>query len=201
LDEIAELSHDAQGKLLRLIEEKRVRRVGGLTDTSVDVRIIAATNRDPQREVEAGRFRRDLLYRLNVLTLTLPPLRERGGGIRLLPPHFIAAAARQYGRSPQTPSAGGPAARRAAPRLRDVRELSHAIERAVLLVDGETIDARHLGREQHASEPARSGMSLEEVERQLLQQALAESGGNVTRAARRLGVSREVMRYRMRKHG
>src|SRR5262245_7443853 len=201
LDEIAELSHDAQGKLLRLIEEKRVRRVGGITDTSVDVRIIAATNRDPEREVEAGRFRRDLLYRLNVLTLTLPPLRERGDDIRLLAEHFITAAARKYGRSPKTLSASGLAALLADPWFGTWRELSHGSKRAVLLVDGETIDARHLGRDQRAAEPARSGMSLEEVERQLLQQALAESGGNVTRAARRLGVSREVMRYRMRKHG
>jgi two-component system, NtrC family, response regulator AtoC len=205
LDEIGELGSEAQAKLLRVIEEKTVRRLGGLHDVEVDVRIIAATNRDPAQEVAAGRLRKDLFYRLNVLTLTLPPLRERGEDTLLLARHFLDVSARKYARPPKSlaPSA-------AACLLRDrwvgnVRELAHVIERAMLMVDADVIEARDLRQPTTVDGPDAErdteAPGLEAVERQLIRQALEESHGNVSGAARRLGVSRELLRYRARKHG
>jgi two-component system response regulator AtoC len=209
LDEIGELDLEAQGKLLRAIEEKKVRRVGGLGDCRIDVRIIAATNRDLTRLASEGRFRLDLLYRLKVLTLALPPLRERGGDIQLLASHFIALYARKYDRRPKRLTGDAEAALASCEWIGNVRELAHVIERAMLLVEGDTIDAWHLGLESHlpaeAPEPGRTEAgepgTLDAVERQLMRQALEANGWNVSVAARRLGVSREVLRYRMRKHG
>ncbi len=209
LDEVGELDLEAQGKLLRAIEEKKVRRLGGLGDCRVDVRIIAATNRDLGRLANEGRFRLDLLYRLKVLTLALPPLRERGSDIRLLATHFVALYARKYDRRPKRLTADADAALAACDWIGNVRELAHVIERATLLVEGDTIEARHLGLESHvpvdvATAAAADGESpgtLDAVERQLMRQALETHGWNVSVAARHLGVSREVLRYRMRKHG
>ena len=209
LDEIGELDLEAQGKLLRAIEEKKIRRVGGLGDCRIDVRIIAATNRDLGRRANEGRFRLDLLYRLKVLTLALPPLRERGGDVQLLAGHFMALYARKYDRRPKRLTSAAEAALASCEWIGNVRELAHVIERAMLLVEGDTIDAWHLGLESHlpaetpepdhaaAGEPG----TLDAVERQLMRQALEANGWNVSLAARRLGVSREVLRYRMRKHG
>jgi DNA-binding NtrC family response regulator len=211
LDEIAELGVDAQSKLLRLIEEKRIRRIGGLADTPVDVRVIAATNRDLGELASGDRFRKDLLYRLNVLMLTLPPLRERGDDAQLLAEHFLRVYVHKYGRAPKTLSPSAIAAIAADPWVGNVRELAHAIERAVLLADGDTIEAEHLARtvggvdkkaaDGDATTPAASGGTLENVERQLIVQGLERSAWNVSLAARRLGVSREVLRYRMHKYG
>ena len=205
LDEIGELDLEAQGKLLRAIEEKTIRRVGGLADCRVDVRVIAATNRDLQQLASDGRFRLDLLYRLNVLTLTLPPLRDRGDDVRTLARHFIETYARKYDRPAKRLTPGAKDALGACRWVGNVRELAHVIERAMLLVASDTIDVPQLGLESHlAAEPeegpAEAG-TLEAAERQLMRQALEGSGWNVSDAARRLGVSREVLRYRMRKHG
>jgi DNA-binding NtrC family response regulator len=210
LDEIAELSVDAQAKLLRIIEEKQIRRIGGLTDTHVDVRIIAATSRDLPRLAASDRFRKDLLYRLNVLTLNLPPLRERSDDAQLLAAHFIGLYSRKYGRRPKKLSRAATAAIAADPWVGNVRELAHAIERAVLLADDDTIEAHHLSREvgaAHAGGPGAAGDelptggTLDEMERIMIVRALEGSSGNISEAARRLGVSREVLRYRMQKHG
>jgi DNA-binding NtrC family response regulator len=199
LDEVGELGHAAQAKLLRAIEDKVVRRIGALVDSPVDVRIVAATNRDLTEEVSAGRFRQDLFYRLNVLALTLPPLRERGEDVPILAGHYLDLYGRKYGR-PQKSLAPDAIAALAAERwIGNVRELAHVIERAVLMTDTPVVEARHLGLGTRADEPA--GTRLEEVERQLIRRALEECGGNVSQAARRLGVSRELLRYRMRKHG
>jgi DNA-binding NtrC family response regulator len=203
LDEIAELGADAQAKLLRVIEEKTVRRLGGLHDVTVDVRIIAATNRDPAEEVAAGRLRRDLYYRLDVLTLTLPPLRERGDDVLLLARHFLELFARKYGRAAKSFAPDALACLLRDAWVGNVRELAHVVERAMLMVDGDVIEARHLRPAGTTvvpvPEPANPG--LEEAERQLIQQALDDEHGNVSGAARRLGVSRELLRYRARKHG
>jgi DNA-binding NtrC family response regulator len=211
LDEIAELSVDGQAKLLRVIEEKKIRRIGGLADTVVDVRIVAATNRDLGQLAAAGRFRTDLLYRLNVLTLTLPPLRDRGDDTRLLAEHYIRLCARKYGRTPKKLTRAAVAALRADPWVGNVRELAHAIERAVLLADGDSIDAAHLARTVGPAPGTAAGgaaipdlppgTTLEEVERRVIVQTLERSSWNVSLAARRLGVSREVLRYRMQKYG
>jgi DNA-binding NtrC family response regulator len=205
LDEIGELDLEAQGKLLRAIEEKTIRRVGGLVDCRVDVRVIAATNRNLQQLASDGRFRLDLLYRLNVLTLTLPPLRERGDDVHVLARHFIETYARKYDRPAKHLTPAAEEALGACRWVGNVRELAHVIERAMLLVAGETVDEQQLGLESHLpAEPEdgpADGGTLEAAERQLMRQALESSGWNVSDAARRLGVSREVLRYRMRKHG
>jgi two-component system, NtrC family, response regulator AtoC len=211
LDEIGELDLEVQGKLLRAIEEKKVRRVGGLNDCRVDVRIVAATNRDLDRLAAEGRFRLDLLYRLTVLTLTLPPLRERGEDIPLLAAHFIAICARKYDRPPKRLTSEAVAALAAFPWIGNVRELAHVIERAMLLVEGETLEAWQLGLESRLPDAERSPSTpsappvpapetLEAMERQHLQQALESNAWNISRAARQLGVSRELLRYRMRKY-
>jgi DNA-binding NtrC family response regulator len=200
LDEIAELGPSAQAKLLRVLEEKTVRRLGALADVVVDVRIIAATNRDLAEEVASGRFRQDLFYRLNVLTLTLPPLRTRGDDVLTLARHYGEVYARKYGTAPKELSPGAIAALLADPWVGNVRELAHVIERATIMVDGDAIEAHHLSREAvAAAEPAAT--RLEDAERDLIRRALEGCGGNVSQAARRLGVSRELLRYRMRKHG
>jgi transcriptional regulator with PAS, ATPase and Fis domain len=209
LDEIGELDLEAQGKLLRAIEEKTIRRIGGLGDCRVDVRVIAATNRDLAQLASDGRFRRDLLYRLKVLTLTLPPLRERGDDVRALAAHYVGVYARKYDRRPKRLTPAAEAALAAFPWYGNVRELAHVIERAMLLVEVETIDAWHLGLESHlpagahdrVADESREPGTLEATERQLMRQALESNGWNVSLAARKLGVSREVLRYRMRKYG
>jgi DNA-binding NtrC family response regulator len=209
LDEVGELDLDAQGKLLRAIEEKTIRRVGGLTDCRIDVRIIAATNRDLTRLASEGRFRLDLLYRLKVLTLTLPPLRDRGDDVTVLARHFLDVYARKYDRPPKQLAPDAAAALCAFDWVGNVRELAHVMERAMLLVEGDAIAAWHLGLESHLPAPAQDAVApgtgepgtLEAAERQLMRQALEANGWNVSVAARRLGVSREVLRYRMRKYG
>jgi two-component system, NtrC family, response regulator AtoC len=202
LDEVGELDLDAQGKLLRAIEDKTIRRIAGLADVRVDVRIIAATNRDLTALANATRFRLDLLYRLKVLTLTLPPLRDRGDDVQLLAEHFLRVYARKYDRRPKRLAPDAVAALGAFPWVGNVRELAHVIERSMLLVESETIAAWHLGLESHLpaeAEPHEPG-TLEAMERQLMRQALEANGWNVSLAARKLGVSREVLRYRMRKY-
>lgn len=205
LDEIGELGADAQAKLLRVIEDRTVRRLGGLQDVAVDVRVIAATNRDPGAEVAAGRLRADLYYRLNVLTVTLPPLRERGDDVLLLARHFLVACARKYGRTPKTLAPDAIDCLLRDRWLGNVRELAHVVERATLMVDGDVVEARHIRPaaadvlQPASGEPATPG--LEAAERQLIRQALEDAHGNVSGAARRLGVSRELLRYRARKHG
>ncbi len=204
LDEIGELSLAAQAKLLRVLEERVVRRLGALADAPVDVRIIAATNRTLADEVAAGRMRQDLYYRLNVLTLTLPPLRARGDDIELLARHYLEIYARKYGRPPKTLAPDALAALRAERWIGNVRELAHVIERAMLMVDEETIAADDLGLDvPMVAQAMENGpvMRLDEAERQLIRRVLEECGGNVSLAARRLGVSRELLRYRKRKHG
>jgi DNA-binding NtrC family response regulator len=201
LDEIGELGLGAQAKLLRVIEEKVLRRLGALGDVPVDVRIVAATNRDLAEEVAAGRFRHDLFYRLNVLTLTLPPLRARGDDVTLLARHYLEVYARKYGCAAKTLAPDAVAVLLADRWVGNVRELAHTIERATLMTDGDVVEACHLGVETRSAGEEPAGTRLDEAERHLIRRVLEESDGNVSQAARRLGVSRELLRYRMRKHG
>jgi DNA-binding NtrC family response regulator len=214
LDEVGDVELSLQGKLLKAVEERTVRRVGGIRDRKIDVRILAATNRDLERESQRERFRRDLYFRLAVILLRLPPLRERGEDVLTLAQHFLRRFSAKYGKQVE----------RLDPRTRDlflaypwpgnVRELSHVIERAVLWSKGAMLDVEHLALEvppEHiesavdgsaprpASRPA--GMELEQWERALIEQALRESDGNQTRAAQRLGISRDTLRYRLKKYG
>jgi DNA-binding NtrC family response regulator len=209
LDEIGELTPGVQAKLLRFIEEKAFRRLGGTRDLSVNARIMTATNRDLAAEAAAGRFREDLYYRLRVVPISLPPLRERREDIPLLAKHFAAHFAREFGKR----------IRAVAPEALDllgayawpgnVRELRNVMERAVLLADGEQVTARELPPEVTRPAPAdRAGGgaataegTLEAVERRLLVEALEKTGGNQSRAARLLGISRHQLRTRMQRYG
>jgi DNA-binding NtrC family response regulator len=214
LDEISELDINLQAKLLRVLEAGGFRRVGGLKDVSFTASVIAASNRDLKRESDAGRFRPDLYYRLAVIQLAIPPLRERGNDVLLLAQHFMKHTECQI-----TPGLTPEAAR--AFQLYDwpgnVRELRNVIERALILEDGDMISTRYLPsgflpvEDKAASRPSKvsvvgsnatvilplEGISLDEVEASLLKQARTQCGGNKTRAAKLLGLTRDQFRYRI----
>jgi DNA-binding NtrC family response regulator len=215
LDEIGDMRLDLQGKLLRLIEEKAFRRVGGLRDIRADVRIIAATNRDLAKALEAGQFRKDLYYRLKVFPVWLSPLRDRPEDVLPLARHFIQRFSREMRRQPMEmrPEVEAKLVRYAWPG--NVRELRNVLERAVILAPGDMLTVEHLppelvettaGRADDSTKPASlslpaEGLRLEEVERDLVRQALESTAGNQVRAARLLGISRDALRNRMKKFG
>ena len=206
LDEVGEMQVGLQSKLLRFLEEKTFKRVGGLQDVRVDVRVIAATNRDLELEVKAGKFREDLYYRMQVMTIVLPPLRERVGDIPLLANYFIDRYNREFRKRVRglTPEALALLEQHRWPG--NIRELRNVIERAMLLLDRDWIrpeDLNAMVRPGAATQfrlPA-DGVSLEDVERQLLVQALERSGGNQTQAGHLLGINRDQVRYRIEKFG
>jgi DNA-binding NtrC family response regulator len=204
LDEIGELPPELQAKLLTVIERRRARRLGSLRENSVPARFIAATNRNLEDMIASGGFRADLYYRLNVVTLTLPPLRNRGNDILMLARHFLGSVCRRYGLEAPKLSDGAEAGMLAYGWPGNVRELKHLIERAVLLSHGGEISAETLAlpvSSQSATPAALTGLTLDEAERKLIAEAIALVQGNVSEAARRLGVSRMTLRYRMEKHG
>jgi DNA-binding NtrC family response regulator len=207
LDEIAELPLDLQAKLLNVLERRRVRRIGSTREHVVSAQFVAASNRDLQQLAATGSFRADLFYRLNVLTLSLPPLRARGRDILLLAQTFAGQTARRYGLAPARFSDAACAALLAYSWPGNVRELKHLVERAVLLCQGREIGAADLGLSAAAPRAAAEasatleGLTLEGAERLLIQRALGAADGNVSEAARRLGVSRMTLRYRMEKYG
>jgi two-component system response regulator FlrC len=212
LDEIGELEPGLQAKLLRVLQEKQVQRVGAPRPVSVDFRLIATTNRELEAEVRAGRFREDLYYRLNVLPLRIPPLRARRGDVLLLARHFLREHARR-GRpvpelAPQTLEA---LAAHAWPG--NVRELANLIERLVLTHPGRVVSPAELGLAHAATPtgavltpaPARAPESapprtLHEMERRMIVEALARLEGNRTRAARELGISLRTLRNKIHEH-
>jgi DNA-binding NtrC family response regulator len=219
LDEIGELELALQAKLLRVLEEGAFRRVGGLKDIPLDVRVIAASNRQLKAESEAGRFRLDLYYRLSVIQIDIAPLRERGADVLLLAEHYLNTIGAQVRKRMRgiSPAAAEAFRRYAWPG--NVRELRNVIERAIILEDTDMITTAHLPRG-FAEEPPREavgstrpdtacagapfrlpvgGLSLDEVEMSLVRQAIAQSGGNQTRAAELLGISRDQLRYRLKK--
>ncbi|PID37933.1 MAG: Fis family transcriptional regulator [Deltaproteobacteria bacterium] len=213
LDEIAELDPSMQVKLLRALQERRVKPVGGVEELSIDVRVIAATNRDLDEEVEAQRFRSDLFYRLNVLPLTLPPLRSRQQDIPLLTDHFVRRFAAQSGRriTGLTPEAMELLCSYHYPG--NVRELENLVERAVILATGPQVDESALPELKRRKTPTsenpavlpEGGLDLDrhigEVEKSLLLTALERSHGNRTEAARMLGITLRSIRYRLSKYG
>jgi DNA-binding NtrC family response regulator len=214
LDEVGDVELSLQGKLLKAVEERTVRRVGGIRDRKIDVRILAATNRDLERESQRERFRRDLYFRLAVILLRLPPLRERGEDVLTLARHFLRRFNIKYGKQVEQLDPRARDLLLAYPWPGNVRELSHVIERAVLWSKGSMLDVEHLalevppepvepGADAAATLPANrpAGMELEQWERTLIEQALRESDGNQTRAAQRLGISRDTLRYRLKKYG
>jgi DNA-binding NtrC family response regulator len=198
LDEIANVPLALQAKLLRVVESGELERVGSSQTRRVDVRLVSATNAALEEEVAAGRFRQDLLFRINTVEIRLPPLRERGEDLPLLAEHFLRLHAGRY----RKPIAGfepaALAALRAHPWPGNVRELDHAIERAVLMSGGQRIARGDLGLQPPAPPPLEE-LSLEEVEAVLVRKALARHQGNVSRAAAALGLSRGALYRRMQR--
>ena len=214
LDEIGELDLGLQAKLLRVLENLRVRRLGALTDRQVNVRIVAATNRDLDEQVRAGHFRADLMYRLKVFQIRIPPLRARTADIPVLAAYFLAQLANRYARKELVLGDDAMAALQAHDWPGNVRELRNVLERAVLLKRSGELDKNDL---MLVSTPrpasivvagaaviagaSQASVSLDAMEREHLQKALAQSSGNVTQAAKVLGISRDTLRYRMERHG
>jgi DNA-binding NtrC family response regulator len=219
LDEIGELELGLQAKLLRVLEEGVFRRVGGLKDIPLDMRVVAASNRDLRKESEAARFRLDLYYRLSVIQIDIPPLRERADDVLLLAEHYIklfgGRMRRQHirGLTPEVADAF-----RGYPWPGNVRELRNVIERALILEDEDVITLKYLppsltqagkqlagatsgghGGNNHNVRLPPGGLSLDKVEMSLVQQAINQSGGNQTKAAELLGISRDQLRYRLKK--
>ncbi|HEU4683468.1 MAG TPA: sigma-54 dependent transcriptional regulator [Nitrospira sp.] len=210
LDEISEMNLALQAKLLRVLQEREVDRVGGRDPVSVNIRVIATTNRLLHREVEAGRFREDLFYRLNVFPITVPPLRDRPADVPLLARHFAKTAASRNGFPVPTLSAAAAARLQAGAWRGNVRELENVMERAVLLSAGSAILPEHLTLEmgpapsatpKAASNPLPSSNgSLWEMERELIVQTLARTKDNRTHAAKELGISIRTLRNKLREY-
>lgn len=207
IDEIGDLPLLMQAKLLHAIEEKRFKRVGGVIDYEVDVRIIAATNLDLEMAVQQKQFRRDLYFRLNVVPICLPPLRERDNDIILLANHFMESFNRQFNKSFSriTSNARKQLLEHTWPG--NVRELRNIFERAILLEQGEELKSKYL-----ALKPARrlevatgvfrldSDKTMDEMETEMIAAAMSKAGGNQTKAAKALGITRDVLRYRIKKY-
>ncbi len=202
LDEIANISQSLQSKLLRTIETGEFERVGSSKTRRVDVRVISATNSDLHTDVAEGRFRQDLLFRLNTIEVRLPPLRDRREDIPLLAAHFLRQHAEHYRKHITGYDEGAIKALLSHPWPGNVRELDHSVERAVLMSQSETIRSADLGlRSGREGPPRLEEMSLEEVEALLIKKALARFNGNVSHAANALGLSRSALYRRLQRYG
>ena len=219
LDEIGEIDVAVQVKLLKLLEEKRLRRLGGIREQQVNVRIVAATNRNIEAMVRAGTFRADLYYRLRIVQVIVPPLRERDTDILLLARHFLALQGARYGRRGLSLTSDAERVLRSHQWPGNVRELRNAVEQAVLLTTGSEIAAVQFPFCDAVTDQAQAAFATENqsveqatavagepfdlggAERELLLKALMRTGWNVTRAAKLLGLSRDTLRYRIERHG
>jgi len=203
LDEIANVPLNLQAKLLRVLQTREVERVGSSRPKVVNVRVLSATNVDPHEEVSAGRFREDLLFRLNTIELRLPPLRERREDIPALAAHFLERQATRYGK--HLTGFDQSAMQTLMDHLwpGNIRELEHTIERAVLLANGDVVRTSDLALTERGSTSAQrlEDLTLSEAERTLIQKALARFDGNVSHAAKALGLSRSALYRRMSAHG
>ena len=202
LDEIANVPFNLQAKLLRVLETGELERVGSSKTRRVDVRVLSATNADVNQEVQAGRFREDLLFRLNTIEINIPPLRERREDLPLLANFFLSQSAQRYRKCL---TGFDPAALQSLvdyPWPGNVRELEHSVERAVLMAQGELVRASDLGLRMAREGAGRiEDMSLEDVEALLIKKALARYDGNVSAAADGLGLSRSALYRRLKKYG
>jgi len=212
LDEIGDMSLETQAKILRVLQEREFERVGGNRPIRVDVRIIAATNQDLETKVQQGGFREDLYYRLNVVAIALPALRERAEDLPLLIDHFLAAAAARLKRAPKTLAADAHRALCAHEWRGNVRELEHAIEQAVALASTGEIQLGDLpgsvgGAEDAAAEAASGSFRaakqrvIERFERQFIEEALTRHHGNITRAAEEMGMYRQHLQLKLAEYG
>lgn len=218
LDEIGEVGNEMQVKLLRAIQESEFERVGGVSTRRVDVRLVAATNRDLAEEVRAGRFREDLYYRLNVVPVSLPPLRARRDDIPLLVTHLLTRYNERLGRKVERLTDEATAMLLAYPWPGNIRELENVLERSVLFCDRQIIDVDDLPAELTGAVERGNGarpiaplgvtglkdavrITTQRLEREMIERALTETGGNVTRAAHRLDISRKSLQTKMKELG
>jgi DNA-binding NtrC family response regulator len=207
LDEISEMPVALQAKLLRVLEDRKIRRLGAAGEIPVDVRVLAATNRDPMEAVRQGAFREDLLYRLNVITVELPPLRRRVEDIPLLAQHLVTVLSERHQRPARFLSPDALEALQSHTWPGNVRELRNVIERAVIICSGETVDRHHLAPyplEQRAREREEDtvtlpvGTPIEEVERRMILRTLRKTENNKTRAAELLQISLKTLHNKLR---
>ena len=212
LDEISLLGSDLQGKLLRVLQEHAFQRIGSNRKIEVDVRVITATNQDLKEMVDAGRFREDLYYRLNVVPIHIPPLRMRRDDIPALVDHFIRRVAQEHPEAPTQITQGALDALMEYDWPGNVRELENCIENAVVLCDGEVLSEEQLnflgrtGWEQptegaSTGDPLTLKEQIEHTERRILERTLDQVGGNRTRAAEMLGLSTRALRYKIKQYG
>ena len=212
LDEIGDMNPSLQGKILRLVEQRIFRRIGGIKDIHVDIRIITATNKDLLKLKEEGKFREDLFYRINVASIRIPPLGERPDDILPLTKYFVEKYNEEFHKNVQKISKGVEDFLKNYGWPGNVRELKNVIERAMILGEGDTLLMEHLpieilgqaSKQGGAIEGIRippEGISLEKVEEALVKQALKMTNGNQTKAAKLLDISRDALRYRMQKFG
>ncbi|HVO21257.1 MAG TPA: sigma-54 dependent transcriptional regulator [Anaeromyxobacter sp.] len=206
LDEIAELPLELQGKFLRVLEERTIRRLGGRSDVEVDVRVICATNRDLKEEIKAGRFREDLYFRLHVFSISLPPLKERREDIPLLVHHFIEKYNGETGKRVQGVAPGAMAVLQGYAWPGNIRELRNTVERAMILVDGDVIEEEHLPPDMQPSRPEAAtlrlpmGISLDQVEKEYILASLQRNGGNKARTADALGISEKTLYNKLNRY-
>ena len=206
LDEVGNAEPTEQAKLLAVLQRREVVRVGEAKPRAVDVRLVTATNAPVYERVAEGRFRQDLLYRINTVELRLPPLRERGADLDRLADHFLARYAAEYGRAVRSFTDGARARMRLYGWPGNVRELQHTVERAVILADGESVGEGDLQFSATPPSEAAGGLptdtlDLEEIERAAIRRALAKHGGNITHAAEALGLTRRTLYRRIEAYG
>ena len=203
LDEIANVPFDQQAKLLRTLETGELERVGSSKTSTVDARILSATNADLKLDVAEGRFREDLLFRLNTVEIRIPPLRDRPEDIPLLANHFLGRFAQKYRQSEMGFDGAATSVLMRHPWPGNVRELAHVVERAVLMAGDDVIKADHLGLAGSAASAtvALDEMSLDDLEKVFIEKAMRRYDGNVSHAAEALGLSRSALYRRLEKHG
>jgi Nif-specific regulatory protein len=207
LDEIGDLPLPTQVKLLRVLQSREYERLGGTETLKADVRLVAATNRDLVAAVANGTFREDLYYRLNVFTITLPPLRDRRADIPALADYFLEKYAREHRRDIRRITSGAMDLLTAYAWPGNVREFENAIERAVVSCVGMVLDESHLPKSIRGAElqsqppPTTLAQAVAQLERQMIADALRESQGNLARASRRLGTTERILSYKVRKYG
>ena len=206
LDEIGELGFELQAKFLRVLEEEKLRRLGGKSEISVDVRVVCATNRDLKRMIKEGKFREDLYFRLNVFHVQLPPLKERREDIPLLVQHFIDKFNGEAGRKVQGATQEALEVLTSYAWPGNIRELRNTVERAVILCDGDLIDLEHLPPDMAGTVPEAAtlkvsmGMPLREVEKEYILSSLRRNGGNKARTAELLGISEKTLYNKLNRY-
>ena len=206
LDEVGELPIELQGKFLRVLEERKVRRLGGKSEVEVDVRVLCATNRDLKEEIKRGRFREDLYFRLHVFTIQLPALKERREDVPLLVQHFIEKFNGETGKHVQGMTPGAMNVLQGYAWPGNIRELRNTVERAMILTDGDVIDEEHLPPDMRPTRPEAAvlrvplGIQLREVEKEYILSSLQKNGGNKARTAEILGISEKTLYNKLNRY-